>query len=119
VRGHDPLRQMRLAGATPLDVTVIDSRPTWACSEWAASFPTSAVIAIDAAEPLHSLDLRCLVGLPVQVSSNDENRLGQLLRRIKAESPARLIGTLYDTTPGEARMLAVYDSNGELTWRKH
>jgi len=119
VRGHDALREMRLQGATPLDVTVIDGPPTWACSEWAGAFPASAVIAIDTHEPLHSLDLRCLVGLPVQVSSNDEKRLGQLLRRIKAESPARLIGVHYDTNPGEARMLAVYDSEGLMTWRKH
>ncbi len=113
MKGHDALTTMRLAGAVPLTVDVLDGQATTAAREWPAIRPQFAVLAIDADEPLHALDLRCLVGMPVQVSSSNRDRLGQLLRRIKAEAPARLIGTLFDD---RQRLVAVYDSEGIATW---
>jgi len=114
MRGHEALVAMRMRGAVPLSVDVIDGEPSAAAKAWVTEFPRFAVLAVQPGEPLHSLDLRCLVGLPVQVSSSNRDRLGQLLRRVREEQPARLIGTLFDD---RQRLVEVYDSEGIATWR--
>lgn len=116
MRGHEALVAMRRAGVTPLSVDIRDEAPGWVATEWHHRFPRCAFLAIRPDEPLHSLDLRCVVGLPVQISSASEKRLGELLRRVRTEAPSRLIGTLFADNP-RADLLAVYDSEGVLTWR--
>jgi hypothetical protein len=113
MRGAEPLIAMRMAGAVPLSVEIRDEAPGWISSEWQQHCPRFAQIAIDQREPLDGLDLRCVVGLPVQIASTNRARLGQLLRRVKAEKPARLLGLLFDD---RSELVAVYDSEGVATW---
>lgn len=117
--GHEALQHMRRAGSAPVAVTLIDG-DSWASKDWPTAFPRFPHISIRRDDQLHSLDLRCLVGLQVDVTSDSADRLGALLRRVRDEKPRRLIGTLYAETTAAAdpELLAVYDSAGELTWRK-
>ncbi len=113
MRGQEPLIAMRMAGAVPLSVEIRDEAPSWVSAEWQQHCPRFAQLAIDPGEPLDGLDLRCVVGLPVQVASSSRERLGQLLRRVKSESPGRLLGLLFDD---RSELVAVYDSEGVATW---
>ena len=115
MKGHDALIAMRLSGAAPLTVDLIDGEMTDAAKAWPVQTPRVAVVSVLPDEPLHGLDLRCLVALPVQVSSGCRKRLGELLRRVKREQPARLIGALFDD---RRELVEVYDSEGVATWRK-
>ncbi len=114
MRGHEHLIAMRLAGAAPLSIEIRDEPPGWMASEWVQHCPRFAQIAIDPAEHLEALDLRCVVGLPVQVASSNAKRLGQLLRRVKREKPARILGLLFDD---RSDLVSVYDCEGVATWQ--
>lgn len=114
MRGHEALVAMRLAGVAPLSIEIRDEVPGWVATEWPALFPRFAQLSISPTEPLEALDLRCVVGLPVQVASTNAKRLGQLLRRVKREKPARVLGLLFDQ---HSDLLSVYDSERVATWQ--
>ena len=83
MRGHEKLIDMRRAGKTPRHVFVND----YPCStDW---FETGDHVTLCAdGDAISLLDLRCLFGLNVSISSPDEARAKALAERCKASGAA-------------------------------
>jgi len=117
MRGHEPLLAMRMRGLAP-EAVYIDAGPaTFIASDWPEACPRFAHLAIDDTEPLTSLDLRCVVGLFVQVSSDSPSRLAALVAACEAEGAARVIGVLMKRAGEFSRLIAVTDTEGVATWQ--
>lgn len=79
MRGHQPLIAMRMRGRRPDAVFVtVGTDPSEAWRTWPGANPWSEIAQLEVAERerLSALapDMRCLVGLPVQVSGSDRDR---------------------------------------------
>ena len=79
LRGHEPLIALRKSGIKPAIVFVND----FDCdTDWLAQ-RDHVTLCITNRAPVHTLDLRCLVGLVVSVGSLDEDRAKALAEACK------------------------------------
>lgn len=118
MRGHLPLLEMRRRGAVP-EIVFVDTEPgrmrQWA--EWPALHPDLATIEVEPGDPLNRLDLRCVVGLRVSVSGNDEARVRAVVEACIAAQANRVVGTVTHMAGGNATVVLVTDTaTGETRW---
>ena len=85
--GHEPLIKMRMSGVAPQYISIED-HPSLNAHEWHEwdDAPTICV----AKDDLHTLDLRFVIGLTVQLSSLDERRAKAIHQKL-IEAKARVI----------------------------
>lgn len=98
MRGHEQLRAMRLRGFRPRLVLVHvghDVAQFW--RDWREETPEHAHIEIADGEPLSSLDMRCVVGLPVVITGDDARRVDAVFEACVACDAARVITTERDS----------------------
>ncbi len=87
MRGHEQVIALRLKGVKPAIVFVND----FPCATDWLEHNEHATISIANNTPVHLLDLRCLVGLVVSISSDDEQRakaLAAACKRVGARTVA-------------------------------
>lgn len=93
MRGHMPLIAMRRKGAMPDMVWVETDRDDavrqW--HHWPVDTPHIAHIEIDRDDPVHRMDLRCLVGMRCTVVGQDSGRVQQVVRACIDAGAARVI----------------------------
>jgi hypothetical protein len=113
MRGHTDLIAMRLRGKRPASVHIDADGllPRRITSGWSVprhlGADLHAELVIDPAEELHLLDLRCVVGLVVQVNGLDTPRAEAVGDACVAAGASRVIVATPELT---------HDTAGELTW---
>jgi hypothetical protein len=118
--GHEPLIAMRRKGRVPQRVYV----ETRACldrrlaREWPEVSPQSAFVLVDPEESVVRLDLRCLVGLPVEVDGLDSQRVHEVFAACVKAGASRVIGSTYRMRGECAQTFETLDSEGALTWHE-
>lgn len=118
MHGHDPLIDMRLGGRRPDAVYIDAGAKTTASVDWPRAHPNFAFLSVTPGEKLNRLDLRCVVGLMVQVTSEDPVQLKNLVQRCVDEGAGRVIGVLTRHDRWKCEVIEVTDTQGELTWHK-
>lgn len=121
MRGTALLVALRQRGIHPALVTVDVDRtfPAWYWRDWPVerdSGPLNARIGVEPGESLARLDLRCVIGLTVQVSGDDLERVQAVGRACEAAQAERVITTVRQGTHPDA--IVITDTEGSLTWPK-
>ncbi len=119
MRGQEPLVAMRLRGQLPASVTIDVDRalPAWlwrdwaADREWAFQRPVHARLVVERGEAAQRLDLRCVIGLTVQVCGDDAERVQAVARACQAAQAQRVI-----TAVPVGDDIHMTDTEGALTW---
>jgi hypothetical protein len=113
MRGHEPLIAMRMRGMTPSTVELmVDQRmPSWFWREWPTERhpgePIHARILVGETDSPQLLDLRCLIGLTVQVNGPNPERVATVAQACTDAGAARVITSCNG---------AFTDTEGVLTW---
>lgn len=127
MNGHQPLIAMRLKGRVPEFGIEVETDAE--CSTWPAQWhgiheqfgviPPKAFVSIGPGDTLASLDLRFAVGLEVKVEGMLSRRVRDVFAAFRAAGAKRVIGVVFmPRGQGLAETLEIFDSEGEVSWRK-
>lgn len=119
MHGHEPLIALRLRGQRPTLVGVhIGPDRDWLASHWQEWEGLTPHLLIEPADSIASLDLRCLVGLMVDVSGDvsDAPRVRRVFDACVAAGASRVMGALHRTRGEIFEVVEHMDSAGVLTW---
>lgn len=91
MRGHSHLLYLRRNGRCPVGGVMVDTTArgtTWS-GDWSRMGMSMAFVDIKPSDSLH--DLRFAIGLEVQVSGDDEKRVGEVAKAFIAAGAARVV----------------------------
>lgn len=91
MRRHEPLIAMRRRGMRPALVTLTDLPSTTPWEAWRETLPFPDV-EIEPSDSPELVDLRFVVGLPVLVSIDDEQRMRRLVLAAEQAGAGRVYG---------------------------
>lgn len=113
MRGDDLLRKIRRNGVRPV-LAFVDLVPQHSPvpTEW-PEWTAQAHLEVLEAEPIGTLDLRCLIGLHVIASGFDADRVAQLHEACKAAGAARVVSMVLRDVGEEVRTVSTRDSLAE------
>lgn len=96
MRGHESLLALRRRGKRPPLVWVLATGRHDELRRWLRNYHhEGAHLEIEPGEDVGRLDLRCLVGLVVDVTGTDAVRVGEVARACAAAGAERVIATHY------------------------
>lgn len=113
MRGHEPLVAMRMHGMTPATVEMQVDRPmpAWFWREWLTERlpgqPIHARILVAEDDSPARIDLRCLIGLAVQVNGPNPDRVAAVAAACTEAGAERVITVCGDV---------ITDTEGLLSW---
>ena len=111
MRGAEQLIAMRLQHRKPAMVDIETERdPQRWCDTWRADGFANAQLLIEPAENVQRMDLRCVVGLVVEVQGSDAGRVLAIAEACKAAGARRVISAVF----GPRDALVLDDSDGVL-----
>lgn len=120
MRGHQPLIAMRLRGRCPSAAFVtVGADPLKQWQDWTAWTPTLAQIEVPDRDRLTSLapELRCLVGMVVDVSGTDRDRT-EAVAQLAMEAGAKRVFVHTHNTKTHAVEHAAYITEGMNEWQE-
>lgn len=118
MRGHTDLIAMRRHGVVPRMVYV-DTDPGHVRHDHLMPFdPDFVQVFVDPKEHANLLDLRCLVGLTVQVSGLDATRVAAITAACVDAKAGRVIGVTHERVPygSTFEVVAITDTEGAMQW---
>jgi hypothetical protein len=120
--GHETLIAMRRRGLKPDRVTV---ETDWdlglereCATEWHLVNPRSAFIFVQPADPVATLDLRCLVGMHVEVCGMDSARVRAVFAACVKAKASRIIGSTHRHRGELVETFESMDTEGQLVWHE-
>lgn len=120
--GHEPLIAMRRRGLKPDRVTVETDSGLGLERECARDWPTvnsrSAYVFVEPQDSAALLDLRCLVGMHVEVCGTDSTRVRAVFAACVKAKASRVIGSTHRWRGGLVQTFESIDTEGVLTWHE-
>lgn len=118
MRGYAPLEAYRRRGMKPVLVT-IDTDPSmypkaWA-TQWPVETPGRARLLVEPTESAERLDLRCLLGVSVEVNGTDQRRVREVFDAARDHGASRVIGNVH--AANHLDLVEVMDTEGVMRWR--
>jgi hypothetical protein len=111
VRGAEQLVAMRLRHRRPAMVDIETERdPQRWCDTWRADGFANAQLLIEPTENVDRLDLRCVVGLVIEVQGVDAERVAAIAQACKNAGAKRVITAVF----GAREAVTLDDSDGVL-----
>ncbi len=121
MQGHEQLIAMRLSGSAPVRVCIDTDAGALRNDRLWPFDPDHPQLHIGPDENVRRLDLRCLVGLTVQVGGCDERRVDAVVDACIRAKATRVIGMTHRPEgEGEFQTLPVIrvtDTTQEMTWQ--
>lgn len=108
MRGHDALKAMRRRRERPEWVFLYagDSQADFS-QDWQVERPGRAHIQVMDSELISSLDLRCVVGMPVLITGDDKARLNLIADAcVECGASRVVVGHVSETTERECHLAA-------------
>lgn len=119
MRGHEYLIALRLKNRDPDRVTVaVCPGKSWMSAHWHEWWDATPMVQIEPTDSVQRLDLRCLVGLCVDLMGNEEDaeRIAAVYTACVAAGASRVLCAVYRTKGEWLDILTLTDSKGVLTW---
>lgn len=98
MRGHEHIVELRRRGVVPIGGVIVDASPLDASQqatdwgrEWGKAGMSMAFVDIEPSETIDRLDLRFAIGLEVQVSGDDANRVREVAQAFVKAGARRVI----------------------------
>lgn len=120
--GHEHLIAMRRRGLRPDRATV---ETDWGlglerecAQDWPSVNPRSAFIFVQPEDWAAKLDLRCLIGMHVEVCGTDSARVRAVFDACVKAKAARVIGSTHRYRGELVETFESIDTEGALTWRE-
>lgn len=121
MRGQNLLEALRRSGHAPVtvDICLYETKP-WVTQDWAIWYPQFATLQADKPD---RAALRCIVGLDVNVSGDDAERVHAMRDACVEAGASRVVATVFenkDSGPDyeRCRAIEVTDTKGLLTWHR-
>lgn len=118
MRGHEAILQLRRRGFAPRLVSVETEGPAIRFDRFFPAIDDGyAMLQIEPHEPVHRVDLRCLLGLVVVVSGCNAERVAAVCAACTAAGAERVIGNTTEPAPGARfAVVSVTDTEGVFAW---
>lgn len=119
MRGHEPLIAMRMARHHPTLVCIHVGHGRWWVADHWHEQGFVPELHVEASDPIARLDLRCIVGLTVDVSGDEEHsdRIKRVFNACVKAGAGRVIGAINRVVGGERKPVEYLDSAEVLTWQ--
>lgn len=122
MRGHNPLIDLRMRRRNPGMVSIsVQSERSWIADQWHQWEGCDPSLQIEPADPVSRLDLRCLVGLRVDLMGHES-----VAARVRAVHQAcidanaeRVMTAIWREKGEEVEIVELIDSKQVLSWPQH
>lgn len=116
--GHEPLIAMRRRGRAPawVEIETMPCADSRLAREWPQFLPQRAMLFVDPRESAARLDLRCVVGLCVDVQGEDAKRVSAVVAAAESAGARRVLGSVFRRRGELCETVSRTDTEGRLTW---